>query len=85
MQTIYDSWVLGLVLVQSFKEFMGPRSYRGLRFIIASHGLVYFVYAIISLNLRVPWLTSRFRVVFSANLCWALMVLLATVSCHPLE
>jgi len=60
MQTVFDSWVLLLVLFKSIKEFMGPSSYRGLRSIIATHGVVYYV------------------VVFSANISWALMVLLAT-------
>jgi len=43
MQTIFDSWVLALVLFKSFKEFMGPRSNRGLRSIIATHGVIYYV------------------------------------------
>jgi len=60
MQTFFDSWVLALVLFKSIKEFMGPRSNRGLRSIIATHGVIYYV------------------VVFSTNVSWALMVLLAT-------
>jgi len=60
MQTAFDSWVLVLVLFKSAREFFGPRSQRGLRSIIAAHGVIYYV------------------VVFSVNIAWALMLLLAT-------
>ncbi|KLO12279.1 hypothetical protein SCHPADRAFT_429220 [Schizopora paradoxa] len=60
MQTIFDSCALALVLFKTYREFMGPKPYRGLRSIIASHGLIYYL------------------VVFSTNISWALMVLLAT-------
>ncbi|KLO12281.1 hypothetical protein SCHPADRAFT_429430 [Schizopora paradoxa] len=43
MQTAFDSFVLALVLFKTYREITGPRSYRGLRSVIASQGLIYYI------------------------------------------
>jgi len=43
MQTIFDTSVLILVLYKTVKESLGPKSARGIRTIIATHGIIYYV------------------------------------------
>ncbi|KLO13211.1 hypothetical protein SCHPADRAFT_904396 [Schizopora paradoxa] len=42
MQTIFDTSVLILVLYKTIKESLGPKSARGIRTIIATHGILYY-------------------------------------------
>ena len=43
MQTIFDTSVLILVLYKTIKESLGPKSARGIRTIIATHGILYYL------------------------------------------
>lgn len=81
MQTIFDTSVLILVLYKTIKESMGPKSARGIRTIIATHGILYYLCVILIYQTIYSVLTGLFySVVFGVNIAWAIMVLTATVS-----
>lgn len=81
MQTIFDTSVLILVLYKTIKESLGPKSARGIRSIIATHGILYYLY--VGFRFKGTFLRLKYRslsVVFGVNIAWAIMVLTASVS-----
>ncbi len=82
MQTAFDTIALVLILTKTYRQTRGARSLSSIRTVIAKHGVLYYTCVSILHYGYVANDLSSIRVVFSLNLSWAVMIIVATVSIH---
>ena len=80
METIYDTIIFAMIIAKTVTAVRLYRS-RNIIFLIAKHGILYFAYAISSKSSGVLFsLLLLSSVIFTSNIIWALLILLAPVS-----